>query len=75
MCVYLAFVQAGRTFKPEDFCALEAMVAAWAHLSELGVDQLTSHEAVAKALVKMKKRQDNLAAQVVHSPVMARKFL
>lgn len=59
--------QAGKVFRPEDFCALESMVSAWAHLSELGVDQLTSHDAVAKALVKMKKRHDDLTAQVSSS--------
>lgn len=56
--------QAAKLFRPEDVCALETMVSAWRRLTEVGIDTLTSHEAVAKALVKIKKRYDALAAQV-----------
>ncbi|CAN0442653.1 unnamed protein product, partial [Ectocarpus sp. 12 AP-2014] len=51
-------------FRPEDFCALESMVSAWANLSDVGLDTLTSHDAVAKFLLKIKKRYDCLLAQV-----------
>lgn len=40
-------------------------MSAWAHLSDVGVDSLTSHDAVAKFLVKIKKRHDSLLAQVI----------
>ncbi|CAM9368398.1 unnamed protein product [Ectocarpus sp. 4 AP-2014] len=57
--------QAAKLFRqPEDFCALESMVSAWAHLSDVGLDTLTSHDAVAKFLLKIKKRHDCLLAQV-----------
>ena len=56
--------KAATLFRPEDVCALESMVSAWAHLSDVGVDSLTSHDAVAKFLVKIKKRHDSLLAQV-----------
>eukprot|EP00903_Cladosiphon_okamuranus_P011700 g11004.t2 len=56
--------QAATLFRPEDVCALESMVSAWAHLSDVGVDTLTSHDAVAKFLVKIKTRHDSLLAQV-----------
>ena len=55
--------KAATLFRPEDVCALESMVSAWAHLSDVGVDSLTSHDAVAKFLVKIKKRHDSLLAQ------------
>ncbi|CAM9459566.1 unnamed protein product [Ectocarpus fasciculatus] len=56
--------QAAKLFRPEDVCALESMVSAWAHLSDVGLDTLTSHDAVAKFLLKIKKRHDSLLAQV-----------
>lgn len=56
--------KAATLFRPEDVCALESMVSAWAHLSDVGVDSLTSHDAVAKFLMKIKKRHDSLLAQV-----------
>lgn len=56
--------KAATLFRPEDVCALESMVSAWAHLSDVGVDTLTSHDAVAKFLLKIKKRHDSLLAQV-----------
>lgn len=56
--------KAAKLFRPEDVCALESMVSAWAHLSDVGVDTLNSHDAVAKFLLKIKKRHDSLLAQV-----------
>lgn len=59
--------QASKLFRCEDVCALESMVSAWAHLCQIGVESLTSHEAVAKVLVKIKTRHDTLSAQVNHN--------
>lgn len=57
-------MKAAKLFRAEDVCALESMVSAWAHLTEVGVDTLTSHDAVAKFLMKIKNRHDVLLAQV-----------
>ena len=40
-------------------------MSARAHLSQIGVNSLTSHDAVAKALVKFKTHHDTLLAQVI----------
>ncbi|CAM9842674.1 unnamed protein product, partial [Phaeothamnion confervicola] len=56
--------QLASRISPEEVCAYESMLAARRHLEDCGIS-LTSSEAVAKALLRLKTRADNLRALVV----------